>query len=208
MEVACVCNSGRFFGLCCDAPPKEKIRLGLDLSGGTSFTLAIDEARLRSGLNAGIIGTLLVALFVVGYYGYCGLVANIALLTGVILFVLGTGPIRGYAIALSSGILLSLLTALVLPRLVFNATVSPERTKPFHMLKFLKNAHFDFVRWGNVASYTSFACTFVMMATFLFRAFIQPAHVMSARSVNSWGRSWATPPFSMSHRRTERAICF
>jgi preprotein translocase SecF subunit len=47
------------------------------------------------------------------------------------------------------------------------------------MLKFLKNAHFDFVRWGNVASYTSFACTFAMMAIFLFRAFTHPVHVMS-----------------------------
>ncbi|HOE60686.1 MAG TPA: hypothetical protein PK576_03500, partial [Kiritimatiellia bacterium] len=33
-------------------PPKEKIRLGLDLSGGTSFTVAIDEAKLRANVRA------------------------------------------------------------------------------------------------------------------------------------------------------------
>ena len=34
-------------------PPKEKIRLGLDLSGGTSFTVAIDEERLIANVKAG-----------------------------------------------------------------------------------------------------------------------------------------------------------
>ena len=33
-------------------PPKQKIRLWLDLSGGTSFTVAIDEARLRANVKA------------------------------------------------------------------------------------------------------------------------------------------------------------
>ena len=33
-------------------PPKEKIRLGLDLSGGTSFTVAIDEAKLRNNIKS------------------------------------------------------------------------------------------------------------------------------------------------------------
>jgi len=33
-------------------PPKEKIRLGLDLSGGTSFTVAIDETKLRNNIKS------------------------------------------------------------------------------------------------------------------------------------------------------------
>ena len=34
-------------------PPKDKIRYGLDLSGGTSFTVAIDEAKLRNNIKSG-----------------------------------------------------------------------------------------------------------------------------------------------------------
>ena len=33
-------------------PAKEKIRLGLDLKGGTSFTVQIDEAKLVEDLKA------------------------------------------------------------------------------------------------------------------------------------------------------------
>ena len=33
-------------------PAKEKVRLGLDLQGGTSFTVQIDEAKLTEDLKA------------------------------------------------------------------------------------------------------------------------------------------------------------
>ena len=33
-------------------PPKEKVRLGLDLNGGTSFTLGVDEAKLAEAIIA------------------------------------------------------------------------------------------------------------------------------------------------------------
>ena len=33
-------------------PPKEKIRLGLDLNGGTSFTLGVDTEKLAQSLIA------------------------------------------------------------------------------------------------------------------------------------------------------------
>jgi SecD/SecF fusion protein len=236
-------------------------------------TLGADA--IRSGLHAGVIGTLLVALFMAGYYFYCGLVADIALmfnvillpvaliftsgflsifvsdaglakktldlpvltmpgiagfvlslgmavdanvlifermreefergqsvgeaiktgyhrafsaildshvtalLTGVILFILGTGPIRGYAVTLSAGVLLSLFTALVVSHLIFNLTLKKERVEPLRMLKFLKHANFDFMRWGNKAAITFFVVTILMLALFLVRAFTNPVNVMS-----------------------------
>ena len=53
------------------------------------------------------------------------------IITGVILFVLGTGPIRGYAITLCAGIIVSMFTALVVTRLIFNATLDENRVKPY-----------------------------------------------------------------------------
>ena len=35
------------FSICVTTPLGEKIRLGLDLKGGTSFTLGVDEDALR-----------------------------------------------------------------------------------------------------------------------------------------------------------------
>ena len=236
-------------------------------------TLGADA--IRSGFRAAVIGTVLVALFMLVYYWYCGLIANIALvldvilmpialvitssimaifvkdagvakraldlpvltmpgiagfvltlgmavdanvlifermreefeqgksaraaveagyhrafsaifdsnittlLSGVILFVLGTGPIRGYAITLSAGIIISMFTALTVTHLIFNATVPEGRVQPFRMLRFMKNANFDFLRWGKTASFTSLAIIVVTMAIFLFRAFTAPVQVMS-----------------------------
>jgi SecD/SecF fusion protein len=101
------------------------------------------------------------------------------LLTGVILFVVGTGPIRGYAITLSAGIIVSMFTALVVTRLVFNMTVPENRTKPYRMMQLMKNANFDFLRYGKVAGYASLAVIVVTVALFLGRAFKTPAQVLA-----------------------------
>lgn len=236
-------------------------------------TLGADA--IHSGLNAGIIGTLLVALFMVVYYFYCGVIANVALflnlfllpaaliitssimaifvkdaavakkaldlpvltmpgiagivltlgmavdanvlifermreeftqgksvraavaagyerafsaifdsnittlLTGVILFIVGAGPIRGYAITLSAGIIVSMFTALVVTRLIFNATSSETRTEPYKMMQVLKNANFDFISIGKVCAFTSLAIIVVSLAIFFARAFKAPASVMA-----------------------------
>jgi SecD/SecF fusion protein len=230
---------------------------------------------VHSGINAGIIGTLLVAFFMVIYYFYCGMIANVALflnlfllpaglimtssvlaifvkdaavtkhtldlpvitmpgiagivltlgmavdanvlifermreefalgksvgaavaagydrafsaifdsnlttiLTGVILFILGTGPIRGYAITLCAGIIVSMFTALVVTRLIFNATMNENSVKPYRMLQFMKNAHYDFLRYGKLAGFTSLAIIVVSLAIFFGRAFKTPAQVMA-----------------------------
>ena len=236
-------------------------------------TLGADA--VRSGLTAGIVGTLLVAVFMVIYYFYCGMIANVALflnlfllpagliltasvlgvfvkdaavskhtldlpvitmpgiagivltlgmavdanvlifermreefalgksvgaavaagydraftaifdsnittlLTGVILFILGTGPIRGYAITLSAGIIVSMFTALVVTRLIFNGTMDENRVKPYKMLQFMKNANYDFLSYGKLAGFTSLAIIVVSLALFFGRAFTNPASVLA-----------------------------
>ncbi len=101
------------------------------------------------------------------------------LLTAVILFIFGAGPIRGYAITLSAGIIVSMFTALVVTRLIFNATMSDTRTKPYKMMQFMKDANYDFLRWGKVAGLTSLAIIVVSCALFFGRAFMNPASVMA-----------------------------
>jgi SecD/SecF fusion protein len=58
--------------------------------------------------------------------------ANITtLLTGIILFVFGTGPIRGFAITLIIGILTSLFSAILITRLVFENMLSRKKDFKF-----------------------------------------------------------------------------
>ena len=101
------------------------------------------------------------------------------LMTGVILFAFGTGPIRGYAITLSAGIIISMFTALVVTRLILNATVPEDRTKPYKMMQFMKNANYDFLRWGKPAGFASLAIIVITCAIFFIRAFTNPPSVMA-----------------------------
>ncbi len=101
------------------------------------------------------------------------------LLTAAILFIFGAGPIRGFAITLTAGILISMFTALVVTRLVFNATVPEHRIQPYKMLQFMKNADYDFLRWGKPAGFASLAVIVVTLAIFLGRGLKEPARVMA-----------------------------
>ncbi len=67
------------------------------------------------------------------------------LLTAVILFIFGSGPIRGFAVTLTAGIIVSMYTALVVTRMVFDATVSDKRVKPYRMLQLIGETKIDFL---------------------------------------------------------------
>ncbi len=230
---------------------------------------------IRSGITAGVVATILVALFMLVYYSYCGLIANIALildllllpagliivsnvlgvfvrdaglsgktatslpvltmpgiagivltlgmavdanvliferireefaakksaraaisagydraflaifdsnittlLTASILFIFGVGPIRGFAITLSAGIVISMFTALVVTRLIFDLTVPVERMKPYKMLTLVKGAKFNFLANGRKAGYVSLAVIALTLAIFFGRALTVPAKVL------------------------------
>jgi len=101
------------------------------------------------------------------------------LLTAIILFIFGAGPIRGFAITLTAGIIISMFTALVVTRLVFNATVPENRTQPYKMMQFMKNANFDFLRWGLPTGLASLAVIVITLALFIGRGLKNPASVMA-----------------------------
>ena len=101
------------------------------------------------------------------------------ILTGVILFVVGTGPVRGFAIMLTAGVLISMFTAVVVTRLVFEHLVKPERAEPFKMLQFFKAPKFDFMRYGNKTLLASAIIIVVSLAIFFGRAIVNPASVLA-----------------------------
>jgi SecD/SecF fusion protein len=101
------------------------------------------------------------------------------LLTGVILFVFGSGPIRGFAITLSAGIVVSMYTALVVTRMIFDATVPERRVKPYRMLELIRRPDFDFLGKRQIAITFSAAVIVLTLGLFLFRLHQDPRRVMA-----------------------------
>ena len=60
-------------------------------------------------------------------------------LAAVVLFVFGSGPIRGFGVTLTAGIMVSMYTALVFTRMLFNLMLRNPKIKPFKMLSILRN---------------------------------------------------------------------
>ncbi|MEG1480575.1 MAG: protein translocase subunit SecD [Kiritimatiellia bacterium] len=101
------------------------------------------------------------------------------LITGVILFIFGSGPIRGFAVTLCGGIIISMFTALVITRLIFNL-ITDNRTKPFHMMQLIpEGVNFDFCKWAKPAISLSALIIIATLGIFFFRAIQNPAAVMA-----------------------------
>ena len=101
------------------------------------------------------------------------------IITGVILFIVGTGPVRGFAITLTAGVVISMFTAVVVTRLVFDHCVNPDRVKPFKMMQFFKKPNFDFLRITKTTVILSFAIIAVSLAIFAFRFLNNKADVLA-----------------------------
>jgi SecD/SecF fusion protein len=78
------------------------------------------------------------------------------LLTALILFVWGSGPIRGYAVTLSAGLIVSLYTAVVCVRMFLNAIASRRTdTAVLKMGTLFSNTAFDFVsKWKPAVAFS------------------------------------------------------
>ncbi|MFH0909434.1 MAG: protein translocase subunit SecD [bacterium] len=67
-------------------------------------------------------------------------------LSAVILFWQGTGPVRGYAVTLSAGILVSLYTSFVITRMIFDVLASRTNITQLTMMQVMKQSNFDFLK--------------------------------------------------------------
>ena len=101
------------------------------------------------------------------------------IITGVILFVVGTGPVRGFAITLTAGVVISMFTAVVVTRLVLDHCVDPGREAPFRMMQFFKNPNFDFMKLTKFTVGGSFAFIAVALAIFAVRFVNNRASVLA-----------------------------
>ncbi len=102
------------------------------------------------------------------------------IVTGVILFIVGTGPVRGFAITLTAGVVLSMFTAVVVTRLVLDNCVDGNRTKPFRMLKVFKSVpNVPFLKIGRVAFFASFAVIALSIVIFAVRLMNNRASVLA-----------------------------
>ncbi|MCL2789767.1 MAG: protein translocase subunit SecD [Desulfobulbus sp.] len=73
------------------------------------------------------------------------------LITALALFLFGTGPIKGFAITLSLGLILNLFAVLFCCRLVYDVLFSLKKLKRLHFFHLVHNAHFDFMRIRKIA---------------------------------------------------------
>ncbi len=80
------------------------------------------------------------------------------LLTGVVLFFFGSGPVQGFATTLIIGIITSVLTSIFITRLIFDDRIEKGKNITFEndlTKNFLKNTHVDFInlrKWSYIIS--------------------------------------------------------
>jgi len=80
------------------------------------------------------------------------------LLTGLVLFFFGSGPIKGFATTLIIGIITSMLTSIFVTRLIFEGRIKRGKNISFEnklTKNFLKNTHIDFLgarKWSYIIS--------------------------------------------------------
>ena len=93
------------------------------------------------------------------------------LITGIVLFVFGTGPVQGFATTLVIGILTSLFCSIFITRLIFSAMLNKGKNIRFsnrYTENFLSNTHVNFIKMRSI-SYIIFGvlilATIVSLAT-------------------------------------------
>ncbi|MBI1883619.1 MAG: protein translocase subunit SecD [Chlamydiae bacterium] len=73
------------------------------------------------------------------------------IITAVILYYLGTGPVKGFAVTLTIGLVISMFTAIIVTRVFFDLMSLRKNFSDLKMLKFFSRPNFDFVKWRYVA---------------------------------------------------------
>ncbi|MCX6993385.1 MAG: protein translocase subunit SecD [Kiritimatiellaeota bacterium] len=72
-------------------------------------------------------------------------------MAAVILFMLGSGAVRGFGITLTAGIMVSMYTALMVTRMIFNIIVARTSMPQLKMLSAIKPTNINFIGWRKIA---------------------------------------------------------
>ena len=117
-------------GMAVDANVIIYERVKEELRAGKSLRLAISDG-YKNAYSAIIDGQLT------------------TLITGIILFFFGSGPVKGFAAVLVIGIITSVFTSIFIPRLIFEGRLAHNKDISFDSpatRNFLKNTHIDFIK--------------------------------------------------------------
>ena len=96
------------------------------------------------------------------------------LLTGIVLFLFGSGPIKGFATTLIIGIITSVLTSIFITRLVFEDRVKKGKNITFEnklTANFLKGTNVDFIKGRRFSYIFSGALILIAIASIAFKGF-------------------------------------
>ncbi len=122
------------------------------------------------------------------------------LITATALFMFGTGPIKGFAVTLSLGIIFNLFTALFFSRLMFDLRNAKTTIKRLTFMQLVKNPQIDFMKVKKI----TFTISAVLVVVGLF-AFMQIARGTANLGVDFSGGSLlqykAEQPFTMKEVR-------
>jgi SecD/SecF fusion protein len=100
------------------------------------------------------------------------------IITAVILFFLGAGPIRGYAVTLTAGLLVSLYTAVVVSRMCFDAIAAKRPDmKLLRMRQLFRESNLDFMKWWKVAVSVSLVVIAASWALMVWHGLKKPSSV-------------------------------
>ena len=96
------------------------------------------------------------------------------LLTGIILFIFGSGPVQGFATTLIIGIITSVLTSIFITRLIFDDRIARGKTVTLSnklTRNFLKSTHIDFIGAKKWSYMISGALIVISIASIAFKGF-------------------------------------
>jgi SecD/SecF fusion protein len=92
-----------------------------------------------------------------------------SLITAIILFWLGSGSIKGFAVTLTIGLLASMFSAILVTRVMFRWGVDLNLLKKLSFLNLIKATNFDFLGKRRVAAMVSLSLVLISIATFAVR---------------------------------------
>ncbi len=96
--------------------------------------------------------------------------ANVTtLITSVILFIYAAGPVKGFAVALTLGIIAALFSALIVTRNGFAWATDKFGLREIRMMHFFENPNFDFMSKAKLCAFASMAVIVASIAVFALR---------------------------------------
>jgi SecD/SecF fusion protein len=91
------------------------------------------------------------------------------LITALILYAVGTGPVKGFAIVLIAGLLINMFTAVFVTRVIFEIFLGAGIMNKFSMMQFFRNPKTSFVSYRRIAMIASLVLIVAGISVFAIR---------------------------------------